>query len=521
MKKKIKKHRFIIVCISLICACSMIVSSRAIAELTSAMSSNANRFIPVLIVGTLAMYLLQSILESLSVWYSLRIRRNTYVDLGSGMLDSISSVSYDSSFIANRSDSYSRFSNDVEDVSEYLSGNGYSIINQGISMLLVMLYIFTVSWQLALIYSSVLTVCIVLEMFLTRIMENVGKRIKKSESVHVSRLREASQARMLVAENGIYDYALKRVEDTQRTYSREMIRKELIASPLSLIGVFSGLVPVALLIVSGMALVPEGIVSMTEFLSVYYAIDSLLAVQLHYMELFSERARLVSSFDRIETILNAPRWKDSRSGMDIDLSDVCYGYDGDSRQVVNDLSIHLEKGEHVAFVGESGSGKSTALRVMAGLVDPSSGSATVPQSAMAAQEPYIFTDSLKDNIVMDSMFDEQRFYESCRIAHLFPVIEKLEKGIDTILEDNGNSLSGGEKQRISIARTIYSNAPVLLFDEALSALDAETAEEVMKDITSLTDRTEIFILHQMELTRFLDHTYVFKDGYLSGEYDNE
>jgi len=217
---------------------------------------------------------------------------------------------------------------------------------------------------------------------------------------------------------------------------------------------------------------------------------------------------------------------------------VSYSYPLSTKISVNELSLRIPEGSSVAFVGESGSGKSTVINLLLGLFDPSSGKITVAGRDTCAeirlwrqrigyvpQSIYLFDDSLRRNIaigVEDSEIDEAALQKAIGMAALRPLVDSLPEGVNTIIGEDGKRITGGERQRIGIARALYRDPDVLVFDEATSALDNETEKFIMEAIDSLRDRkTIVFIAHRLSTVRRCDRLFLMENGMLadSGDYE--
>ena len=128
----------------------------------------------------------------------------------------------------------------------------------------------------------------------------------------------------------------------------------------------------------------------------------------------------------------------------------------------------------------------------------------------------MFNLSLKENITLMRKFDRYLFEKAVRVAQLDEVINKLPKGIDTLIGEKGYHLSGGERQRIGIARTIYRDAQIIIFDEATSSVDNKTEQLIQEALENeLKKKTLIFIAHRVSTLKSVDMIYVFKDGKIS------
>ena len=217
------------------------------------------------------------------------------------------------------------------------------------------------------------------------------------------------------------------------------------------------------------------------------------------------------------------------------LEDVRFSYDGET-EILRGVSAVFDAGKAYAIVGASGSGKSTLLNLLttpgmayAGkiLLDGTELRTVSPESlyetvSVIQQNVFVFNASIRDNVTMFRSFPPEELAQAVRRAQLEALL--AERGEDYLCGENGSGLSGGEKQRISIARSLLKHASVLLADEATAALDAQTAHQVTDDILSLSGVTRIVVTHTLEQAalRRYDGILVLKDGRIaeSGSFDD-
>lgn len=224
----------------------------------------------------------------------------------------------------------------------------------------------------------------------------------------------------------------------------------------------------------------------------------------------------------------------SRLEHGIELRDVSFGYE-EGKDVLHHVSARFEAGRAYAIVGGSGSGKSTLLNLLLAentgyrgsvLLDGTELRELSPEAlyglmSVIHQNVFVFNASIRDNVSMFREFPQEAQDEAIRRAHLRELLDA--RGADYLCGENGKGLSGGEKQRVSIARSLLKKSSVLLVDEATAALDVQTAHQVSSDILDLTGMTRIVVTHSLEeaLLRRYDGIFVLKNGTLaeSGSFD--
>ena len=209
--------------------------------------------------------------------------------------------------------------------------------------------------------------------------------------------------------------------------------------------------------------------------------------------------------------------------MSVQLQEIsfCYG----DKMILDKISLSVREREHIGILGGSGSGKSTLLKILAGLYAVKEGRCvvaeeTVPerirkQVAMVMQTPGLFPLSIRENITCGHPVTEEKVWDAVRAAQLENWIKELPEGLDTPVGERGSNISGGQAQRIAIARAIAKDAPVILLDEPTSALDKETADALLQAMECLTaGKTVIHVTHREETIHNYDRILVLKEGKL-------
>ncbi len=206
------------------------------------------------------------------------------------------------------------------------------------------------------------------------------------------------------------------------------------------------------------------------------------------------------------------------------LKNVSFTYE--NKTVFENLSLSIKKGEKIGIIGESGCGKSTLLKLMAGLYRPSKGTILVDGESESAeiikkvsavmQNPMLLPLSIVDNITMGHDYEEKKIEEIIEASNLKNWIDTLPLGIHTYLGDRSDNLSGGQAQRIAIARAMFKEAAVLLLDEPTSALDADNCASILETINRFTsDKTVVHVTHRKEHLEGYDRCFLMKDGVLA------
>ncbi|MFA7142161.1 MAG: ABC transporter transmembrane domain-containing protein [Candidatus Paceibacterota bacterium] len=211
---------------------------------------------------------------------------------------------------------------------------------------------------------------------------------------------------------------------------------------------------------------------------------------------------------------------------EIEFKNVSFSYK-DEIDAIRNISFNIKQGEVVAFVGHTGSGKTTTANLISRFYEVQKGQILIDNIdikdidlnflrkniGVVFQDNTFLNTSFLENLKIKKSITKKQIETACKKAHIWDLISKNKKGLNEIIGDKGTKLSGGEKQRLSIARAILKDAPILILDEATSALDAKTESKIQKAISNVTKgRTTIIIAHRLSTIKKADRIFVFEDG---------
>ncbi len=276
-----------------------------------------------------------------------------------------------------------------------------------------------------------------------------------------------------------------------------------------------------------------GLLNSEEFSSFFAAILMLIDPISHLTTNFNDFKQAQASFKRLEKINQQPIESDYQNSEDINImygkiefKDVSFSYLKDIK-VLQGINLKISRGEIIAFVGASGSGKTTMLSLILKFIKPDKGDIYIDDKnisnlstksirskiAIVQQQPFLFSGTIKDAIKMGRLFNDEEIIESAKIANAHDFINKLPDKYNTLITERNFNFSGGQIQRIAIARAILGNPIILLLDEATSALDADSESEVQKGLNqAMKNRTVVIIAHRLSTTQDAKRIVVFNNG---------
>lgn len=204
----------------------------------------------------------------------------------------------------------------------------------------------------------------------------------------------------------------------------------------------------------------------------------------------------------------------------------------EERKIIDDLSLSIKKGEKIAFVGESGSGKSTLIKILLGLLKYKQGEVRLGDKELSgiclndlydrvsylSQDAPVFDGTIKENLVFEKKVLEEQMLDALSEVQLSHLVENLAEGLNTEIGEKGTCLSGGEKQRLALARLWFEDSELVILDEATSAMDNLTEENVMKSVMQkMEDKTVIAIAHRLNSIAGFDRIILFREGKIVGQ----
>ena len=272
----------------------------------------------------------------------------------------------------------------------------------------------------------------------------------------------------------------------------------------------------------------------------YIIITPVISVTLTKIMYMSEEGMVISdAIERIDSVLNAEPMSVGNNShkpksASVELESVHFSYDGE-KEVISDISLKIKCGQTVAFVGPSGGGKSTLASLISRFFDVNSGSIKIggvdvrdiPKDELMNTVSFVFQNSklikasILDNVKMGkSNATDEEVLNALRAAQCMDIIEKFPDGVNTVIGSRGVYLSGGEMQRIAIARAVLKNAPIIILDEATAFADPDNEVKVQTAFAKLSEgKTVIMIAHRLSTVRNADCIYVIADGKIA-EYGN-
>lgn len=492
-----------------------------------------------LILLSLALHLVSNLIGVGESYLSTWIAQHISYDMRNQMYRHLQKMSQRFFTSANQGDIITRMTSDISGVESVVTNTFTSILSNIITLAVAVTAMFQKNWILALVGIAVVPLfTLPTRMAGKRRWKLAGEAQACNDEINgILNETLSVSGQLLVKLFGREAHEYGRYEEANGRMIRLNIRERMagrwffmLLSTLTTIG------PMLLYLVGGIlmmerdsALTVGDITVLVALLGrMYGPVNSLLNIQVDWIRSMAMFTRVFEYYDmkpEIDDLPGAAELTDAKG--EITFDHVSFSYDGE-RNVLKDISFTLHSGDCVAIVGPSGSGKSTIVNLIPRLWEAGSGQVLFDgkdvrewtlhslrdEIGIVTQETYLFNGTIRENLLYAKPeATEEEMRQACRQANILDFIEKQPEGLDTMVGNRGLKLSGGEKQRISIARALLKDPALLIFDEATSALDSISEAAIQAAINPLIEeRTSILIAHRLSTILAADEILVVRDG---------
>ena len=435
---------------------------------------------------------------------------------------------------------------DVTQITNLLSHAILILFKDSLTLIGLLIVMFTQNWKLALISIIMIPLASISARTLGKRVGKVTTEAQEKSGFLTTYLVELFKNHKLIKifqkedfENIRADKYLTELKDKQKKIQTVFVRMSPIMETLT------GIMIAVLIFYSG-KLINSGQIEINNFFSflaammlAYQPVRALSTINMVANQGLSASARILPIIDqenKITNILSAKPLKTDKA--EIVFNKLNFSYDVEEDKTLKNINLKFEGGKMTSLVGHSGSGKSTILNLIPRFYDPESGDITIDNQSiykstieslrnnvsMVSQETTLFDDTIKNNIkyAKDNASDDE-IQKVAKLSFCDEFINKLPNKFDTLIGENGVRLSGGEKQRLSIARAMLKESSIILLDEATSSLDSETETKIQKALKILTEnKTTVVIAHRLSTILNSNNIYVIDDGKVadSGNHDD-
>lgn len=437
-----------------------------------------------------------------------------------------------------------RCTSDVDAVKNFVSGQLTEVFRVVLMVAFSLYFMFTINVKLALIAVILIPINIAYSAYGHKRMGKIFEEADVEEGKLSAVVQENLTGVRVVRAFGRELFEKERFEKQNHDYWKMWIRMDWILAWFWAIGTLLLSLQTMIVVVLGAVFAVRGEMLAGEYIA-FFSYNIMLTWPIRLLgRLISGLSRSEIATDRIRYIMNSEPEKDEgkkqRPEMtgDIVFNNVSFAYD-ESKEIVKDVSFRIKGGTTVGILGGTGSGKSTLMHLLNRLYElpKENGSITISgvdikdievgylreNVGMVLQEPYLFSRTLAENIALGGTNAEiEDIKEAAGTASLLETIESFKEGFETTVGERGVTLSGGQKQRTAIARMLIGKSPIMVFDDSLSAVDAETDAKIRKGLMEKgKDSTVIIISHRITTLMAADNILVLDKGRLveSGTHD--
>ena len=500
-----------------------------------------NRLI-VLIVCSLAVTLGSNLIRVGENYLNNWIAQHITYDMRNKMYKHLQSMSQGFFTSNNQGDIITRMTSDISGVERVITSTFTSILSNTITLAVAVIIMFRENWILATVGALVIPLFTIPTRWAGKTRWTLTQESQECNDEINGILNEklSVSGQLLVKLFGREDYEYGRYEEANGRMINLNIRESMAGRWfMVIINTFSNVGPMLLYLVGGILImrhdstltVGDITVLVTLLGKMYGPVNSLLNMQVEWMRSMALFTRIFEYFDMPIDIKNAPDAITPETAVGrVDFEHVEFSYDG-QRKILKDIDFTLEAGKSIAIVGPSGSGKSTIVNLIPRLYDVCGGRVTFDgvdvrrldlkflrdHVGIVSQETYLFNGTIRENLLYARPdATEEMLIEACKKANIYDFVAKQEKGLDTMVGNRGLKLSGGEKQRISIARVLLKDPTVFIFDEATASLDSISESKIQDAIDPIIhSRTSILIAHRLSTILAADEILVIKDGVIA------
>lgn len=422
------------------------------------------------------------------------------------------------------------------DVEKLIAASVNTLFTSLVGIIFVVIYAFSVHWIIAPVYFSVIPMIGLVSSVLSRKIKKIQKVIVAETTALAGSTTESLRNIELVKSLGLSNQEIDRLNSTTEKILKLELKKVKYIRSLSFIqGTTVNFIRTSILFLM-LYLIFARAITVGEFFSLFiysFFIFGPLQEVGNIINIYRETEVSLNNFENIlkiekeKTPLNPVNLP---SVVNLEFSNVLFKHQSATTNALNDISFSANSGQTIAFVGPSGSGKTTLVKLLVGLYTPQQGDILYNGFSRAkinlndlrnkigfvTQDTQLFSGTIRENLLfVNPNATDEMCIEVLKKAACQTLLARADKGLDTIIGEAGVKVSGGEKQRLSIARALLRKPDILVFDEATSALDSLTEEEITKTIREISlnsDIITILIAHRLSTVMHADNIFVLEKG---------
>jgi ATP-binding cassette subfamily B protein len=407
-----------------------------------------------------------------------------------------------------------------------------------IGMVFVIVYSLSISYKVTLVYFAAIPIISFISWFLSRKIKAIQRSIVGETTALAGSTTESLRNIELVKSLGLADQEIARLnKTTYKILGLELKKVKYVRSMSFVQGTTVNLVRSSMIVVLLLLIFDNNISPGQYFSFLFYSFFLFGPLQELGNVILSWREAEIS-LGNFKRILSIPIDKKPENPTAIEhiknltFNQVSFKHQSANRNALENISFNVESGKTIAFVGPSGSGKTTLVKLLVGLYQPKEGNILYNNIAsnnidldtlrekigFVTQDTQLFSGTIRENLLfVNPNASDEDCYKVLNQAACQTLLARADKGLDSLIGEGGVKVSGGEKQRLSIARALLRNPDILVFDEATSSLDSITEEEItntIKNVSDITEHITILIAHRLSTIKHADTIYVLEKGHI-------
>jgi len=478
-------------------------------------------------------FLLKNLFRYLAMYFMVPVRSNVVMDLRSKLYNHYLHQDYlDNQH--KRGDLITRITSDVQEVEWSILRFIETIFKSPVVIIGSIFLMISINAQLTIFVFVLMLFTGVVIGTLSKTLKKQSLELQEQLSGMTSTVDESIEGALIIDIFQVRPFWKKRFEKLNNAYGyllNKVSWRQDLSSPLS---EFLGVSVVVVLLWYGSKLVLAGELLPETFFAFIFAFYNVIEPSKSFSSAFYNVKKGAAALERIDNVLieNGMLIEGNDAGRQltfnkkIEFKKVSFSYD--KEDVLSELNLTINAGERIAIVGPSGAGKSTITKLLLNKISAQSGQVLIDdidineiskkswykQIGMVTQKAFFYHDTVRNNVTLGREgISDERIWTALEQSHSAQFVRQMRDGLDTIIGDRGEQVSGGEQQRLTIARALLQDPSILIFDEPTSALDAESEEVVSQAIgAAFRNRTVIVIAHRISTIKQMDRILVLKDG---------
>ncbi len=537
-----KQMAVVLICIIVSSAFSLLPSVLTGKIIDDGLIGQNMRLLVILILTSLGVTLGANLIRVAESYLNTWIAQHITFDMRNKMYKHLQQMSQGFFTSNNQGDIITRMTSDISGVERVITSTFTNILSNIITLVVAVIIMFQENWILALVGMVVIPMFTIPTRWAGKTRWTLTQESQECNDEINGILNEtlSVSGQLLVKLFGRENYEYDRYEKANHRMIKLNIRESMAGRWfMVIINTFSSVGPMLLYLVGGILMMKYnsdltvGDISVLVALlgRMYGPVNSLLNMQVEWIRSMALFTRIFEYFDMPVEIKNAEDAiiPESTKG-NVEFKHVEFAYN-EERKILKDINFELKSGNSIAIVGPSGSGKSTIVNLIPRLYDVLGGEVTFDgvdvrkldleylrnQIGIVSQETYLFNGTIRENLLYAKPdATEEEMIEACKKANIYEFVQKQEKGLDAMVGNRGLKLSGGEKQRLSIARVLLKDPVLFIFDEATASLDSISESKIQEAINPIINsRTSILIAHRLSTILAADEILVIKDGVIA------